>query len=104
MARLKGRNQMNTWKYRAIAATSGTQFGAIFAAAAGIDIPAPYFSGKAIVTSDNCVMADFVDRNGEGHMGAFVGTLLDLTRNTNGLSAHLKLHSGRARRAYYDHS
>lgn len=82
------------WKARAIAATRGTQFGAIIACAASVDRDAtPRFVGKAIVTSDGFVMCDFVDRNGNCHYGAFVGASTDLTGNVTGLTSHLKLSS-----------
>lgn len=80
-----------TWKQKAFAATRGTQFGAIFAAAIDQKIPVPRFTGKATITSDNFVMANFVDKNGNGHSGAFVGSASDLVRNTIGLADMLKL-------------
>jgi hypothetical protein len=79
------------WKQKSLAATRGTQFGAIVACALGEKIPAPHFRGRPSITSDGFVMCDFVDRNGDGHMGAFVGALSDVERNTKGLAAHLKL-------------
>jgi hypothetical protein len=92
---------MTNWKERAVAATRGSQFGAVFCAAAGLDnphvlddrtdLPAPHFSGKATITSDNYVMATFWDRNGVGHSGAFVGSIHDVIRNTKGLADHLAL-------------
>lgn len=44
-----------------------------------------------MVTSDGFVMCDFIDRTGEGHMGAFVGGSRDVVRNANGLARHLDL-------------
>jgi hypothetical protein len=79
------------WKQKALAATRGSQFGAIVACALGEKTRAPYFSGRPSITSDGYVMCNFVDRNGEGHMGAFVGSFSDVQRNTKGLADHLKL-------------
>jgi hypothetical protein len=80
-----------TWKDKALAATRGTQFGAIIRCALGQNGGFCGFQGKATVTSDGFVMCNFVDRNGQGHHGAFVGSKDDLTRNFRGLSDHLKL-------------
>lgn len=80
-----------TWKDKALAATKGSKFGAILACAAGVEQPAPYFSGKASVTSDGFVMCNFTDHRGYGYMGAFVGSISDLDRNVEGLARHLKL-------------
>lgn len=82
---------MMNWKHRAISATIGTQFGAILAAVTGEKIPAPYFEGRATITSDNFVMANFVDRNRQMHLGAFVGSVNDLIQNTTRLATHLHL-------------
>ncbi len=79
------------WQDKAIAATSGTQLGAIIACAFGREIPAPHFNGKASITSDGFVMCDFTRYNGEYHMGALVGSASDLVRNMRGLAEHLKL-------------
>lgn len=82
---------MTNWKDKALAATRGSQFGAILSAATDTEIPAPSFSGKASITSDSFVMCNFTKANGENHMGAFVGGASDLVRNTQGLAKHLKL-------------
>jgi hypothetical protein len=82
---------MMNWQDKAEAATRGTQLGAIIAAALGREIEAPCFHGKASVTSDGFVMCDFTDKSGNGHMGAFVGSMSDLIRNAGGLADHLKL-------------
>ena len=80
------------WKDRALAATQGSQFGAILRCAMGVERDAtPRFEGKASITSDGYVMCDFVDRNGGAHMGSFVGDLGDLELNIRGLSRHLDL-------------
>lgn len=80
-----------TWKHKALAATQGSQFGAILHAATGTEKEAPAFTGKAIVTSDGFVQANFVGKDGRAHHGAFVGSLVDLRDNTLGLAAQLKL-------------
>ena len=82
---------MSNWKERAIAATRGTQLGAIIACALGEKVEAPCFNGKASITSDGFIMANFTGADGRGHMGAFVGSASDLVRNTLGLADHLKL-------------
>jgi hypothetical protein len=81
------------WKDKALAATSGSQFGAILHCAFGVEKEAPCFNGKASVTSDGFVMCNFTDKNGEGHWGAFVGSVSDLKRNVEGLAKHLKLNA-----------
>jgi hypothetical protein len=87
------------WKEKSLAATRGTKFGAVVACALNHETPAPCFSGKASVTSDKFVMCNYTDANGEGHMGAFVGSLDDIERNAVGLANHLKL-SGDERSEY----
>ena len=86
------------WKNKALAATEGSQFGAILRCALHENIPGrnPHFTGKAMVTSDGFVMCDFVDKNGDLHIGAFVGAKTDLDRNVVGLSKHLKLNATEA--------
>lgn len=80
------------WQNKALHATQGTQFGAIIRCALGVEgLLVPRYSGKASVTSDGFVMCDFIDKNGEGHFGAFVGAFGDLTGNVSGLSDHLAL-------------
>ena len=77
----------------ALAAADGTQTGAILRCALGRNTDAvPRFEGKASVTSDGFVMCNFIDRNGEGHMGAFVGSYDDLLRNLGKLAAHVEKH------------
>jgi hypothetical protein len=83
-----------SWKTKALAATRGSQFGAIIECALGIGVgqtTGPRFVGKATVTSDGFIMCDFIDRNGCYRHSAFVGAKDDLTRNYRGLSDHLKL-------------
>lgn len=82
---------MPSWKERALAATRGSRFGAILSAATGTEIEAPCFHGKANVTSDGFVMADFTGSDGRYHMGAFVGAMSDLEANVSGLANHLDL-------------
>lgn len=75
-----------------LAATVDTKFGAILRCALNVERDAmPRFVGKAVVTSDGYVMCYFVDRHGEGHLGAFVGAKSDLVLNVAGLSKHLRL-------------
>lgn len=71
--------------------STGGQLHAILACVLGEGIPAPHYYGKASVTSDGFVMCSFVDRNGEGHSGAFVGSMGDLERNLDGLASFLHL-------------
>lgn len=82
---------MKVWKKRALKATEGSQFGAILASALGKTIPAPCYTGRATITSDGYVMANFTDRDGNNHLGAFVGSVDDLINNTQGLAKHLEL-------------
>lgn len=101
------------WVERAVEATHGNQskFGCIFLATIadqnrrvalrtlyGTE-PHPAFASCASVTSDGYIMAGFIDRNGEGHHGAFVGSFEDFKRNVLGLADHLKL-KGEEREAY----
>lgn len=80
-----------TWKQKVLAATRGSQFGAILNCALGEKIEAPCFTSKAVVTSDGYVQANFVDKNGCARHSAFVGSAADLVNNTKGLAGHLKL-------------
>lgn len=82
---------MTNWKDRALAATKHTQFGAIIARALNTEIPAPCFISNASITSDGFVMCNFLDRDGNVRMGAFVGAASDVVRNAEGLAKHLKL-------------
>lgn len=73
-----------------LSATRESKLGAILRCALGVEREAtPRFVGKANVTSDGFVMCDFVDHNGDGHHGAFIGALSDLDLNLIGLSKHL---------------
>jgi hypothetical protein len=83
--------QIQGWRDQALAATAGTQFGAILHASLGVDKAAPLFRGKASVTSDGFVMCDFVDSHGAYRHSAFVGAVSDLDSNVDGLSRHLNL-------------
>lgn len=88
----KARGPRLTWKDKAIAATNGSQFGAILRCASERNTDqCPRFEGKAYITSDGFVMCSFVTRDGEYKSGAFVGSAKDLYRNVDGLSAHLRL-------------
>jgi len=79
------------WKEKSLLATRGTKFGAVIACALNHETPAPYFSGKASVTSDGFVMCSYTHNNGEHRMSAFVGSFDDIQRNAIGLADHLKL-------------
>ena len=80
------------WQDRAIAATRGTQTGAILRCALGrSDDSFPRFVGHASITSDGFITCDYVDSDGRSHSGAFVGGVSDLTANTIGLANHLHL-------------
>lgn len=75
-----------------LAATNGTQLGAILRCAMDRnEDQCPRYTGKASVTSDGYLMANFVDTRGEPHWGAFVGGISDLHRNVQGLADHLDL-------------
>ena len=79
------------WKTRALAATQGTQTGAILHCALGIPKDPPSFHGKASITSDGFVMCDFTDAGGSEHIGAFVGSASDLGDNVTELARYLTL-------------
>lgn len=86
-----------TYLDKALAATAGTQFGAIIRCAYDLERDAcPRFVGKASITSDGFVMCSFVDRHGEGHMGAFVGSARDLSANIAGLIRHCSMKADEA--------
>jgi len=80
-----------SWKTKALAATKGSQFGAVLSSAFNKKIKAPCFTSKAIITSDGYVQANFVDKIGVARNSAFVGSATDLVRNTRGLADYLKL-------------
>lgn len=77
----------------AFAVTRGSQLGAILRAAMGENAPGdnPQFASKAFVTSDGFVHADFIDKNGDGHSQAFIGSASELSASLHGLAEHLKL-------------
>src|SRR4051812_31624492 len=75
-----------------LGATVGTQLGAIIRCAFGIERSAwPRFEGKGVMTSDGFIMCNFVDSNGGGHLGAFVGSRQDFDRNVLGVAGHCEL-------------
>jgi hypothetical protein len=85
----------DTWQFRAIAATRGpqTQLGAILIAMIrprDASKPGPWFGASAIITSDGYIQSDFMDRHGQFHTGALVGSVRDLIGNLRGLADHLK--------------
>lgn len=71
--------------------TKGGQLHAILACVLGIEIPAPHYSGRGIITSDGFLIANFRDRAGNWHYGAFVGSYAELERNIEGLVEWMKL-------------
>lgn len=74
-----------------LAATGHTQTGSIIACAVGQERPAPYFTGKGIITSDGFLMCDFVDRVNQHHMGAFIGHVSSLEENLERVVVHCTL-------------
>lgn len=91
-----------TWQDRLLAATQGTQTGAIVKCVLGRNLPngRRQYQGSAIITSDGFLMCNFVDAEGEGHGGAFVGSVEDLKRNIVKVADHLEL-SDADREAWY---
>ena len=74
------------------AGSGATQTHAILACAMGREpMTTAKFVGKATVTSDGFVMCDFVDHDGQGRRGAFIGSWDELQANLVGLIAHLGL-------------
>jgi hypothetical protein len=88
-----GRDKRLDWQGITLAATNGTKLGAILRAAYGEphEDGIAWFGSHATVTSDGFLIADFVESNGEYHMGAFVGSLSDLKDNLGNLARHCKL-------------
>jgi len=81
------------WQDKAIAATRGTQLGAVIECALDRGrAKLPRFEGKAIVTSDGYLQCDFVDKTGEGYNSAFIGHVSELSNNVEGLAKHLELY------------
>lgn len=79
-------------KEKILKVTVGSQFGAVLRCAMNVERDAvPRFSGKAMVTSDKMIMCNYVDSNGQLHLGAFVGSKADLWKNVLGISTFLKL-------------
>ncbi len=77
-----------------LAATRGSQLGAIIRCALGVERDAePRFEGKATVTSDGFIMCNFIDRNGDGHWGAFVGSHSDYAANVHGVADHCRMNT-----------
>ena len=86
------------WRARALAATQGSRFGAILRCALNVERDAiPRFEGAPSLTSDGFLLCNFVDRNGNLHWGAFVGSADDVARNLEGLCAHLRMTRADAR-------
>ena len=81
-----------TWKAKILAATRGTQLGAIAICALGKKATRnPRFIGKASITSDGFIMCDFVDSSGQYRPGAMVGRVGDLECNAIGVATHCEL-------------
>ena len=80
------------WKTRVLNGTHGTQSGAILRNALGENTEAcPRFEGGASATSDGFLMCDFVDKDGNEHMGAFVGDVAGVSRMFANVVRHFKL-------------
>jgi hypothetical protein len=88
-----GRDKCLNWQGITLAATNGTQLGAILRAAYGVahEDGIAWFGSHATVTSDGFLIADFTTADGEFHMGAFIGSLDDLNDNRRKLAAHCEL-------------
>jgi len=88
-----GRDKRLDWQGITLAATNGTQLGAILRAAYGEphEDGIAWFGSHATVTSDGFLIADFTTADGEHHMGAFVGSLADLDNNRRKLAPHCGL-------------
>jgi hypothetical protein len=71
-------------------ALRGSQIGAIVACALGVEIPAPRFTSKAIVTSDGYLQANFVGSDGISRHSAFVGSYDDLLDNLRSVQGFLR--------------
>jgi hypothetical protein len=82
-----------TWHDRLLAATKGTQTGAIAKCVLNRNVAQGLrqYYGQASITSDGFVMCNFMDAQGQEHMGAFVGSVDDLKRNVVGVAKHLGL-------------
>ena len=95
------------WIERAIVATTDgangpSKLGALLRAVLGYRSMPPCFNtAGAVITSDGFVLCGFTDRHGEYHMGAFVGSLVELIKNFRGLADHLKLTDDQ-RKALFD--
>jgi hypothetical protein len=85
-------NKQTHWKIRVINLTHGTQSGAILRYILGhSNDECPRFEGKASITSDGFVMCNFVDKDGNRHMGAFVGDAEGLDSTHKNVVSHFKL-------------
>ena len=79
----------NPWQDTALAATRGSRLGAMLACALGRNPESgPRFIGRANISSDGYIFADFVDSREQYHFGALAGAASDLERNVKGLAAH----------------
>lgn len=94
------------WRVNALAATRGTRFGAMIQEAlrcvsrlpdgTSRDQSPPRFVGHATRTSDGFLMCNYISREGDYHMGAFVGSEADLDGNVAGLIRHLSMDEANA--------
>lgn len=72
--------------------SGATQTHAIIACALDRDpMTTARFVGKATITSDGFIQCDFVDHDGQGRRGAFVGSWGELEANLIDLIHHLEL-------------
>src|ERR1039458_711831 len=86
----------DTLQYRVLAATNGSQLGAVLRCAFNKNgqTKRMLFVGQASVTSDGFVQCAFIDAWGNSHLGAFVSSISDLDENIARLEKHLKLTAG----------
>lgn len=85
-------------------AARGTQTGAIVRRVFDLtrDDETPRYVGNGTVTSDGFVMCAFIDSDGNYHMGAFVGALVDVEANATQLANYCNLNAGE-RADFYAH-
>lgn len=91
-----------TWQERIFSNTlPGAPLHSILACVFDVEpsYPARYF-GKANVTSDGFLLADFQGTDGQRHGGAFVGSFDGLKRNVIGIADHVGL-KGDDRTAFF---
>lgn len=80
------------WQARALAATTGTKFGAILRCALDVEPEAqPRYIGRASVTSGGLLVCDFVDEGGQYHAASLIGSAGSLDDSVEGLAERLGL-------------